>query len=72
MAMTENGISTCTGLGQEKYETFYMRVSRRKSVKKVQYDYRSTEGILFSCVRNTLEECRTARDKEFNDRGIKL
>lgn len=29
--------------------------------KRIQYDYRDKDGALFSCVRETLEECREAR-----------
>ncbi|MCB6981429.1 DUF3873 family protein, partial [Bacteroides uniformis] len=28
-----------------------------------QYDYRHTDGELFSCVKPTLDECRATRDK---------
>ncbi len=61
--MTINGVSTCTEAGTEKYETFQMGVGRRKRTL-VQYDYRHpADGELFSCVKPTLDECRTARDK---------
>nr|WP_092364122.1 DUF3873 family protein [Enterocloster lavalensis] len=29
----------------------------------MQYDYRAEDGELFSCVRQSLEECRAARDR---------
>ena len=45
--------------GQEQHETFKSSVTRKKAV---QYDYRDTDGELFSCVRPTLESCRAARD----------
>lgn len=45
--------------GQEQHETFKSSVTRKKAV---QYDYRHTDGELFSCVRPTLESCRAARD----------
>ena len=45
--------------GQERHETFKSSVTRKKAV---QYDYRHTDGELFSCVRPTLESCRAARD----------
>ena len=32
----------------------------------VQYDYRHTDGELFACVKPTLDECRTARNKWLN------
>ena len=59
--MTKNGVSTTTAAGQEQYE--YLNYTYgRKTRRMVQYDYRHTDGVLFSCVRNTLEECRIARD----------
>ena len=48
-------------LGQEQFENFTRKVGRQ--VKRyVQYDYRHTDGELFSCVRPTLDACRAARD----------
>lgn len=44
--------------GQEQYESF-TGFGRRESV---QYDYRHTDGELFSCVKPTLEACKQARD----------
>lgn len=55
----KNGCSTCEK-GQENYETFFSSIMKRELV---QYDYRTESGKLFSCVRNTLEECRELRDK---------
>ena len=45
--------------GQEQYEAFKSNVTRKK---EVQYDYRHTDGELFSCVKFTLEDCRAARE----------
>lgn len=45
--------------GQEQYESFKSSITRKTLV---QYDYRHTDGQLFSCVRPTLEACRKARD----------
>ena len=45
--------------GQEQHEEYYSNIARKY---KVQYDYRDTNGKLFSCIRNTLAECRIARD----------
>ena len=39
------------------------RVSADANAPFVQYDYRHTDGELFSCVKPTLDECRAARDK---------
>lgn len=60
--MTTGGVSTCQTAGTEKYESFQSGFGRRKRTL-VQYDYRHTDGELFSCVKPTLDECRTARDK---------
>lgn len=60
--MTINGVSTCTMTGSEKYERFQAGIGRRKK-NLVQYDYRHTDGELFSCVKPTLDECRIERDK---------
>lgn len=58
--MTQNGVSTTTR--GEKYGIF--TAANRK--KYVQYDYRDTDGELFSTVQKTLQQCRVARDKWLN------
>ena len=63
--MTINGVSPCTEAGTEKYERFQSGIGRRKRTL-VQYDYRHTDGELFTCVKPTLDECRTARNKWLN------
>lgn len=65
--MTINGVSTCTEAGTEKYESFQSGYGRKRRTL-VQYDYRHTDGELFSCVKPTLAECRAARDKWFNNK----
>jgi len=45
--------------GQEQYETFR---SSTTSKAAVQYDYRHTDGELFSCVKPTLEAARQAKE----------
>ena len=65
--MTINGVSTCTEAGTEKYERFQSGIGRRRRTL-VQYDYRSEDGELFSCVKPTLDECRAARDKWLDER----
>ena len=59
--MTVNGVTTTKTPGQEQFETFTMK-SGRKLKKFVSYDYRSTDGELFSCIKPTLNACREARD----------
>ena len=73
--MTINGVSTCQTAGTEKYESFQMSMAGtekyesfqmsigRKRRTFVQYDYRHTDGELFSCVKPTLDECRRLRDE---------
>lgn len=54
------------GPGQEQHETFTLSAAsvgrRRAGQKRVQYDYRHTDGTLFSCVAPSLEEARARRD----------
>ena len=45
--------------GQEQHEAFKSSITRKTAV---QYDYRHTDGELFSCVKPTLGACRAARD----------
>ena len=56
--MTVNGVSVCA-TGQENYEHF----EARRGKWFYQYDYRHTDGELFSIVLQTLEMCRMERDK---------
>lgn len=64
MSMTENGISTTTAPGQERHECFRgLKRPGRPAPKLCQYDYRHTDGELFSCVAPTLEACREKRDE---------
>lgn len=69
-SMTEGGVST-TKSGEEKYEKFTTRVGR-KSRTMYQYDYRTPEGELFSCVAPSLESCRMKRDAWLEKRGLKV
>lgn len=55
------GYSTCP-IGQEKYEFFCLYTK-----EFVQYDYRHTNGNLFSCVARTLNKARQRRDNWLND-----
>lgn len=56
-----NGCSTCP-IGQEQYEGFTVKVGSKRK-RMVQYDYRHTDGELFSTVANTLEKARKERDE---------
>lgn len=68
MMNDEKGCTLCTSVGAENYETFTTRVGR-KQVRRVQYDYRHTNGELFSCVGKTLEDCRKRRDVWAKDKN---
>lgn len=46
--------------GQEQFEPYTSSFNRHKLV---QYDYRHSDGTLFSCVKKTLTECRKAKDE---------
>lgn len=59
--MTKNGVSTTAVSGSERYETF--RAGRKCYC---QYDYRYTDGELFSIVRPALAQCREARNQWLN------
>ena len=69
-SMSEGGVST-TKSGEEKYEKFTTRVGR-KSRTMYQYDYRTPDGELFSCVAPSLESCRAKRDVWLEKRGQKV
>lgn len=59
-----NGCST-TAKGTENYETF--SPSHRPNQTFFQYDYRHTDGKLFSCVAPSLEKCREKKDSWLNE-----
>jgi hypothetical protein len=52
------GCSTCQA-GSESYESYYSALLRER---RVQYDYRTPGGKLFSTVAPTLEDARQRRD----------
>ena len=60
--MTENGISVCP-VGEERYEFFSPANFKKNRKRSCQYDYRTSNGDLFSCIAPTLEECRKKRDE---------
>lgn len=59
MKTDNHGCSTCP-IGGEQYEGFFSPIAR---VTRIQYDYRTPQGKLFSCVADTLDEARQRRDK---------
>lgn len=61
------GCSTCKA-GEERYEEFSASLCRGK---RVQYDYRTPDGELFSCVAKTLQGARARRDLWLKEREAK-
>ena len=59
--LTENGVSTTKGLGEEMYIKCCLGAYRGKIY--YQYDYRHLNGELFSTLRPTLGQCRKERDE---------
>mgnify|MGYP002515561277 FL=1 len=57
----EKGCSVCTA-GKENFEYFTTRLGR-KIYYRMQYDYRHTDGELFSCIGSDLDACRKRRDE---------
>lgn len=69
MKTDSKGTSTCP-IGEENYERFQMPDGRGNLTWFYQYDYRHTNGALFSCVKPTLEKCREARDRAIRNKSI--
>ena len=67
--LTENGISTTKGLGEEKY--LKCCLGAFKGQIYYQYDYRHLNGELFSTLRKTLEQC-SFQQTEKNSLGKSL
>ena len=53
------GCSTCQA-GKESYESFYSTI---KKCDLVQYDYRHTDGELFTCVAISLDSARNKKEQ---------
>ena len=62
-SINKNGCSICK-VGQEKYVKCVLGAFNGKTY--YQYDYRHTDGELFSTLQATLELCREKRDKWLN------
>jgi hypothetical protein len=45
--------------GHEQHEEYKDRITKKT---RVQFDYRHTDGELFSCIKPTLEDCWAALD----------
>lgn len=61
MKTDRQGCSTCPA-GQERFETFHVH-----GLERVQYDYRTESGVLFSTVGKSLDDCRARRDNWIQD-----
>lgn len=59
MKSDKNGCSTCP-VGEEQYESFR---STSTGSYYVQYDYRDTDGSLFTTIAIDLETARNSRDR---------
>lgn len=68
-SLNKNGVSTCTELGQEKYVYFNLTPRPRRKGRYCQYDYRHTDGELFTTVEPSLEICRERRDEWINTKN---
>ncbi len=60
-SLNRNGVSITQIPGEEKFVKY--RSGAFKGRTFYQYDYRHTDGELFSTVAKTLAECRHRRDK---------
>mgnify|MGYP000752742363 CR=1 FL=1 len=60
-SLNRNGVSITQTPGEEKYVKFRSGAFGGRTF--YQYDYRHTDGELFSCVKPTLDECRRLRDE---------
>ncbi len=68
-SITANGVSVCPD-GAENYTTFNLQPRLRAKGKRWQYDYRHTDGELFSCIGHSLEQCREKRDEWLKSKSI--
>ena len=60
-SLNKNGVSITQTPGEEKFVKCRLGAFREQIY--FQYDYRHTDGELFSCVKPTLDECRQKRDE---------
>ncbi|CDN30797.1 hypothetical protein BN938_0692 [Mucinivorans hirudinis] len=67
-SINHNGISVCHD-GKENYVYFNLTPRPRPKSRYCQYDYRTTDGELFSTVAPTLEKCRARRDQWLIERA---
>lgn len=60
-SLNKNGVSITQTPGEEKFVK--CRLGAFRGQIYCQYDYRHTDGELFSTLAKTLDECRLQRDK---------
>lgn len=60
-SLNENGVSITRTPGEEKFVKCRLSAFKRQTF--YQYDYRHTNGELFSTIAKTLDECRRRRDE---------
>lgn len=65
-SINHNGCSVCEQ-GKENYTTFHP--AHRPKQTFYQYDYRHTDGELYSTVAPTLEECRSRRNEWLKEKS---
>ena len=65
-SINNKGCSVCEQ-GKENYTTFIAGAFR--GTEYYQYDYRHTDGELFSTVAKSLEECRKRRDEWLSEKA---
>lgn len=65
-SINNNGCSVCEQ-GKENYTTF--RPAHRPKQTYYQYDYRHTDGELFSTVAPSLDECRKRRNEWIREKS---
>ena len=68
MKSDRNGCSTCPN-GGEQYEEYFDKFTRKN---KVQYDYRTPGGKLFSTIAPTLDKCRRRKEEWLKHNGITI
>jgi hypothetical protein len=66
-SISRNGCSVCKA-GEERYTKCVLGAFWGRTY--YQYDYRHTNGELYSTLQETLEQCRALRDKWLKTKGV--
>lgn len=59
MKTDKKGCSTCEA-GSENYELYYSKIVKKNLY---QYEFRHSNGELFTTVKSTLKQCQSAKDE---------